>query len=99
MPGWRNLTVVDFDYLAKGLYAMARAHLVNPMAGHLGAGIVSGFFITENQPNLDEYVCSGIEAELDRIIRGQSTFSPKKMQLFQWLRCLIRFRSNRLKKI
>ena len=78
MPGWRTLTVVDFDYLAKGLYAMARAHLVNPMAGHLGAGIVSGFFITENQPNLDEYVCSGIEAELDRIIRGQSTFSPKK---------------------
>ncbi|MDE0685853.1 MAG: hypothetical protein OXI63_23225 [Candidatus Poribacteria bacterium] len=57
---------------------MARAHLVNPMSGHLGAGVVAGFFIAENQPNLDEYVCSGIEAELDRIIHGQSTFSPKR---------------------
>ena len=70
--------MVDFDYLPKGLYAMARAHLVNPMSGHLGAGVVAGFFIAENQPNLDEYVCSGIEAELDRIIHGQSTFSPKR---------------------
>ena len=70
--------MVDFGYLTKGLNAMARAHLVNTMSGHLGAGVVSGFFITENQPNLDECVGKGIEAELERIIRGQSTFSPQK---------------------
>ena len=70
--------MIDFDYLAKGLNAMARAHLVNPMAGHLGAGVVAGTFITQNKPNLNEYIRIGIEAEMNRIISGQSVFSPKK---------------------
>ena len=70
--------MVDFDYLAKGLNALARAHHVNTMAGHLGAAIVAGYCITENYPDLDEKVCAGIEAELDRIIRGQSVFGPKE---------------------
>jgi hypothetical protein len=68
--------MINFDYLAKGLYAMARAHHVNTMAGHLGAAIVAGCLITENHPNLDEKVYAGIKAELDRIVYGESVFSP-----------------------
>jgi hypothetical protein len=68
--------MVNFDYLAKGLYALARAHHVNTMAGHLGAAIVAGCLITENHPNLDEKVYAGIKAELDRIVYGESVFSP-----------------------
>ncbi len=70
--------MIDLDYLAKGLNSLARAYHVNTMAGHLGAALIAGYCITENFPNLDEKVCAGIEAELDRIIRGQSGFGPKK---------------------
>lgn len=70
--------MVDLDYLAKGLNALARAHHVNTMAGHLGAALVAGYCIAENYPEIDKKVCAGIEAELDRIIRGQSSFGPQK---------------------
>ncbi len=70
--------MVNFDYLAKGLCAMSRAHHVNTMAGHLGAAVVAGYFIAEQHPDLDARVYQGIEAELDRIIRGESVFSPSK---------------------
>ncbi len=70
--------MIDFDYLRRGLYAMARAHLVNTMSGHLGAAVVAGYFIGEQHPDLDGIVYAGIEAELDRIIRGESVFSPKQ---------------------
>ena len=70
--------MIDFAYLAKGLNAMARAHQVNTMAGHLGAAVVSGYFISEQHPDLDESVCAGIEADLDKIIAGQSAFSPRQ---------------------
>ncbi|MCO6437250.1 MAG: hypothetical protein J5J06_09205 [Phycisphaerae bacterium] len=70
--------MIDFDYLPKGLNAMARAHRVSTMSGHLGAAVVAGYFIGEQHPDLDESVCDGIEAELERIIRGESVFSPKK---------------------
>ena len=70
--------MVDHDYLAKGLYAMSRAHHVNTMAGHLGAAVVAGYFIAEQHPDLDATVYQGIEGELDRIIRGESVFSPGK---------------------
>lgn len=75
--------MVDSEYLAKGLYALARAHHVNTMAGHLGAAIVAGYLITENYPNLDEKVCAGIKAELDRIICGESVFSPGETAAIQ----------------
>ena len=68
--------MVDFDYLAKGLYALSRAHHVNTMAGHLGAAVLAGYFIAEQHPELDPQVCQGIEGELNRIIRGESAFSP-----------------------
>jgi len=70
--------MVDLDYLEKGLYALSRAHRVNTMAGHLGAAVVAGYFIAEQHPDLDPVVFQGIEAELNRIIRGESVFSPKK---------------------
>lgn len=57
---------------------MARAHRVSAMSGHLGAAVVAGYFIGEQHPDLDEKVYTGIEAELERIIRGESVFSPKK---------------------
>ena len=57
---------------------MARAHPVSAMSGHLGAAVVAGYFIGEQHPDLDEKVYTGIEAELERIIRGESVFSPKK---------------------
>jgi hypothetical protein len=70
--------MVNLNYLAKGLYAMSRAHHVSTMAGHLGAGVVAGYFIAEQHPDLDAKVYQGIEAELDRIIRGESVFSPRE---------------------
>jgi hypothetical protein len=70
--------MIAFEYLPNGLYAMARAYQVNTMSGHLGAAVVAGYFIAEQHPNLDDKVFKGIEAELDRIIRGESVFSPKK---------------------
>ncbi len=69
--------MIDFDYLPKGLYAMARAHRVNTMSGHLGAAVLAGYFIGEQNPDLDTKVYEGIESELDRIIRGEH-FSPPK---------------------
>jgi phenylpyruvate tautomerase PptA (4-oxalocrotonate tautomerase family) len=70
--------MVGFEYLQKGLYAMARAHHVNTMSGHLGAAVVAGYFIAEQHPDLDGKVYEGIDAELNRIIRGESVFSPRK---------------------
>jgi hypothetical protein len=70
--------MVELDYLAKGLYALSRANRVNTMAGHLGAAVVAGYFIAEQRPDLDPVVFQGIEAELNRIIRGESVFSPKE---------------------
>lgn len=69
--------MIDFGYLPKGLYALARAHQVSIMSGHLGAAVVAGYFIGEQHSDLDDKVCDGIEAELERIIRGESVFSPK----------------------
>jgi hypothetical protein len=69
--------MVEFDYLSKGLNAMARAHRMSSMAGHLGAAVVTGYFIGEQRPNLDPVVYRGIEGDLDRIIRGESVFGKK----------------------
>ena len=68
---------VDYEYLAKGIYALSRAHQAQPMAGHLGAAVITGYFIAEQQPGLDPVVFAGIESELDKIFIGQSVFSPQ----------------------
>lgn len=75
-PSQQESDRVNAGYLAKGLAALARAHRHNTMAGHLGAAVVAGYFIAEQHPDLDEEVYRGIEGELDRIIAGQSVFSP-----------------------
>ncbi len=69
--------MINFDYVPKGLYAMARAHRVNTMSGHLGAAVLAGYFIGEQHPDLDTKVYEGIESELDRIIRGEHFIPPE----------------------
>ena len=70
--------MVNFDFLGKGLNALARAYRVNAMSGHLGAAVVAGYFIAEQHPDLDDKVYEGIERSLGRIIQGESVFGPKK---------------------
>jgi len=66
--------MVDFEYLSKGLCALARAHRANTMAGHLGAAVVAGCFLGEDHPDLDQKVFAAIERDLDRIIGGEASF-------------------------
>jgi|GEM_PF-6729279 hypothetical protein len=70
--------MTEFSYLPKGLSAMVRAHQVSAMSGHLGAAVVSGYFIGDQQPDLDKRVYRGIEAELKRIIRGEVVAFSRK---------------------
>jgi hypothetical protein len=72
--------MVDFGYLHKGLCGLARAHRANALAGHLGAAVVAGYFFGEDRPALDSEVYTGVEKELDRIIRGEESiwFNSKK---------------------
>jgi hypothetical protein len=69
--------MIDFEYLSKGLNALARAHHMTSMAGHLGAAVVAGYFVGEQRPDLDPEVCKGIEDDLDRVMRGESLFGKK----------------------
>lgn len=68
---------LDESYLEKGLNALARAHHMSSMAGHLGASFIAGYFIGEQRPNLDPKVYKGIEDDLERVIRGKSVFGKK----------------------
>jgi hypothetical protein len=72
--------MIDFGYLYKGLCGLASAHRARPMAGHLGAAVIAGYFFGEDQPDLDDAVHRGVEKELERIIRGEESvwFDPKK---------------------
>lgn len=69
--------MIDQGYVEMGVRAMARAHLAGAMSGHLGAAVIAGGFIAEQHPELDPGVRAGIEAELDRIIAGESVFARK----------------------
>ena len=68
---------LDDSYLEKGLNALARAHHMSSMAGHLGASLIAGYYIGEQRPNLDPEVYKGIEGDLQRVIRGESVFGKK----------------------
>jgi hypothetical protein len=72
--------MVGFGYLYKGVWGLGRAHRANALAGHLGTAVVAGYFFGEDQPALDSEVYTGIEKELDRIIRGEESlwFDSKK---------------------
>lgn len=69
--------MINFEYLSKGVNALARAHRMNAMAGHLGAAVIAGYFVGEQFPDLDPDVYKGIEGDLDRIIRGESVFGKR----------------------
>lgn len=66
--------MIDFDYLYKGICGLANSHKAGTMAGHLGAAVVAGYFVGEDQGDLPDEVYRGIEGELDRIIRGEEAF-------------------------
>ena len=68
---------LDDSYLLKGLNALARAHRMSAMAGHLGATVVAGYFIGKQRPDLDPEVYKGIESDLERIMGGESVFGVK----------------------
>ena len=68
---------LDDSYLLKGLNALARAHRMSAMSGHLGASLVAGYFIRKQRPNLDPEVYKGIEGDLDQVMTGQSVFGSK----------------------
>ena len=69
--------MVPFDYLSQGLNALARAHHMSSMAGHLGASLIAGYFVGEQRPDLDPEVYQGIEDDLERVMRGESVFGKK----------------------
>ena len=52
--------MTDFKYLYLGLCGLARAHRANPMAGHLGAAVVAGYFFGEDNPDLDDKVYTAL---------------------------------------
>jgi len=64
-------------YLEKGLNALARAHHMNSMAGHLGASLIAGYYVGVQRPTLDPDVYKGIQGDLERVISGESVFGKK----------------------
>ena len=69
--------MIDFQYLTRGLNALARAHHMGAMAGHLGASLISGYFIGEQRADLHQAVLDGISSDLDRVTAGESVFGKK----------------------
>ncbi len=63
--------MIEFQYLQTGIRGLANAHKAGTMAGHLGAAVVAGYFIGEDQSDLPAEVFRGIEGELKRIIAGE----------------------------
>jgi len=68
---------LDDSYLEQGLNALARAHHMSSMAGHLGASFVAGYYVGQQRPNLEPTVSKGIESDLQRVIRGESVFGKR----------------------
>lgn len=68
---------LDDSYLDRGLNALARAHHMSSMAGHLGASLIAGYYVGEQRPNLAPEVYKGIESDLQRVMRGESVFGKK----------------------
>lgn len=69
--------MIDYQYLSKGLNALARAHHMKSMAGHLGASLIAGYFVGEQRPGLDPKVYEGVEDDLERVMRGESVFGKR----------------------
>ncbi len=71
------MEMIAFEYLGSGLNALARAHQMSSMAGHLGAAMIAGYFVGEQRPGLEPEVYRGIEGDLNRVMRGDSVFGQK----------------------
>lgn len=69
--------LVNTAYLGKGLNALARAHHMSSMAGHLGASLIAGYYVGKQRPDLNAQVGRGIEGDLARVIAGESVFGRK----------------------
>jgi len=63
--------MLDIEYLQTGIHGLANAHKAGTMAGHLGAAVTAGYFISEDQSELDDSVFAGVEGEMKRIIAGE----------------------------
>ncbi len=63
--------MIEFEYLRKGVYGLANAHIAGTMAGHLGAAVAAGYFIGEDQSDLPDGVFLGIEGEIKRVVAGE----------------------------
>lgn len=72
-----NATLRDDSNVAKGLNALARAHQMSSMAGHLGASVLAGFFLAKQRPDLDPEVFKGIKTDLARVMGGESVFGAR----------------------
>ncbi len=72
--------MIDFQYLRKGVCALANAHRAGTMAGHLGAATVTGYFFGEDHSELPDEVFQAMEGELDRVIAGEEAiwFNARK---------------------
>ncbi|MDF1659864.1 MAG: hypothetical protein P1U58_19780, partial [Verrucomicrobiales bacterium] len=72
--------MIDFSYLQQGWLGMARSPRAGSMAGHLGAGVLAGYYFGELNPNLDPAVFEFVTTDLDRIIAGEEAiwFNPAK---------------------
>jgi hypothetical protein len=72
--------MISTAYLYRGLCGLAHAYRANPMAGHLGAALVAGYFLGEELPHMDERVRTGVTGELDRILNGEENmwFNPQE---------------------
>jgi hypothetical protein len=72
--------MIEYEFLKQGLFGMANAHKASSMAGHLGAAVVTGYFIGENLPKLPKKVFDGIRRDLNRIMGGEESiwFDEKK---------------------
>jgi hypothetical protein len=65
--------MIDSSYLYQGLCGLARAHLANSMAGHLGAALLAGCFLAEEHADFDAAVYAGIERDLERVVAGEES--------------------------
>jgi len=75
--------MIDFKYLYKGICGLANAYKAGTLAGHLGAAVATGYFLSEDQGDLPEKVFHGVEGELNRVIQGEEAiwFNAKKAGL------------------
>ena len=68
---------IDEAYLRKGLNALARAHHMSSMAGHLGASLIAGYYVGRQRPSLEPQVYDGIRDDLQRVVKGESVFGKR----------------------